>query len=162
VTVAEVVAEVLETTPAPNAVEVRVAIDPVWVLADRGHLVEVLVNLITNAFDATANGGTVQVSGKRAGNHVTITVEDDGCGLDRTLSERIFEPFFTTKHTGTGLGLAIVRRLVEVNHGTVGVESHPGQGTRFTVTLPSSEAITYPVRGGTASGDGAVERHGSW
>jgi signal transduction histidine kinase len=160
VPVAEVVAEVLETTPTPPAVEARVDVGTVWVLADRGHLVEVLVNLISNAFDATAKGGVVQISGKRTSHHVAITIEDDGCGIDRTLSERIFEPFFTTKHTGTGLGLAIVRRLVEVNHGMVAVDSHLGHGTRFTVTLPQSAASSHQVPPGTASvgatGEGGV------
>ena len=138
VSMRDVVAEVLETTPAPAGIEVRVDVDGVRPLADRGHLAEVLVNLMSNAYDALRDGGTLCIGARVVDERAVVTVEDDGPGLERALTERIFEPFFTTKHTGTGLGLAIVRRLVEDNNGNIAVESHVGQGTRFTVSLPLS------------------------
>ena len=139
VSMRDVVEEVLETTPAPTGVEeVRVDVDGVRPFADRGHRAEMLVNLISNAYDALGEGGTVHIRARVVEQRAVVTVEDDGPGLERALSERIFEPFFTTKHTGTGLGLAIVRRLVEDNHGAVAVESHTGEGTRFTISLPAS------------------------
>ena len=142
----DVVEEVLETTPSPPGVHVHVDVDGVRPFADRGHLAEVLVNLVSNAYDALREGGLVRIGAQVVEQRAVITVEDDGPGLERSLSERIFEPFFTTKHTGTGLGLAIVRRLVEDNLGVVAVDSHVGQGTRFTISLPLDVAAAHAER----------------
>jgi signal transduction histidine kinase len=149
VSMRDVVEEVLETTPAPAGVDVRVDVDGVRPLADRGHLAEILVNLVSNAFDALREGGTVRIGARVVEQCAEVTVEDDGPGLGRAISERIFEPFFTTKHTGTGLGLAIVRRLVEDNRGAVAVDSHIGQGTRFTISLPASAPDARGAKGPT-------------
>jgi signal transduction histidine kinase len=115
-----------------------------------------LVNLVSNAYDALRQGGNVRIGAQVIEHRAVITVEDDGPGLERSLSERIFEPFFTTKHAGTGLGLAIVRRLVEDNRGAVAVESHVGQGTRFTISLPlggaASNADRHAPTGGHVPG----------
>ncbi|HTZ09874.1 MAG TPA: ATP-binding protein [Acidimicrobiales bacterium] len=145
VAVADLVAEVLETTPAPPDVTVAVAVGATALVTDRGQLAEILVNLVSNAYDAVEGRGAVRIAAARGDHGVTITVEDDGCGFDGELLERIFEPFFTTKHSGTGLGLAIVRRLATLNGGDIGVTSARGQGTRFTVTLPAGRAPTAPV-----------------
>ena len=70
---------------------------------------------------------------------VTVTVEDEGCGIPAEDHVRIFEPFFTTKTDGkgSGLGLSIVRSIVERHRGSIAVDSVPGRGTIFTVTLPA-------------------------
>ena len=69
---------------------------------------------------------------------VTLSVADNGCGMTEEIRDRIFDPFFTTKENGkgTGLGLAIAAQVVEDHQGTIGVESVPGEGTRFEIRLP--------------------------
>ncbi|MGA2519889.1 MAG: ATP-binding protein [Acidimicrobiales bacterium] len=137
VAVGAVVEEVLETTPAPAGVTVAVAVGEARLVTDRGQLAEILVNLVSNAYDVLDEGGTVRI-GAAVGDHtVRLTVADDGAGIDETVGQRIFEPFVTTKHNGTGLGLAIVRRLVDINRGVISVAPRPGGGTVFTVTLPT-------------------------
>ncbi|HYE64182.1 MAG TPA: ATP-binding protein, partial [Pyrinomonadaceae bacterium] len=64
-------------------------------------------------------------------------VADTGVGIPEENVPQLFEPYFSTKETGTGLGLAIVKKAVEDHKGTIAVESHPGEGTTFTVTLPT-------------------------
>ncbi len=103
---------------------------------DERHLRKALVNLIDNAVAATAPGGRVEVAAwtDDAGAH--FEVRDHGRGIDAAQLERIFEPFYTTRADGTGLGLAIVREVARAHDGDVRVESAPGEGSRFTVTLP--------------------------
>ena len=67
---------------------------------------------------------------------IHLTVSDTGTGIPPELHSRVFDPFFTTKDQGTGLGLAIVHALVEAHHGRIDVESSPGRGTSFVITLP--------------------------
>src|SRR4051812_2206466 len=107
-------------------------------------------HLLLNAIKFTPDGGTVTLAGRRTGEGgVEIRVSDSGCGMDVAHCERLFEPFFTgydvSRHSsgtyehgrkGLGLGLPLVKRFVEMHGGTVRVESRPGQGTTFTLTLP--------------------------
>ncbi|HHX51421.1 MAG TPA: two-component sensor histidine kinase, partial [Clostridia bacterium] len=65
-----------------------------------------------------------------------IIVADNGCGMPREVLEKVFTPFYTTKETGTGLGLSIVYRIVKNHGGDIDIESEPGAGTTFTISLP--------------------------
>jgi len=107
-------------------------------LAVRQNLVQVFVNLITNACHATPNGGTVSIVTKTEGAHVLASVSDTGSGIAAEVRARIFEPFFTTKPDGkgTGLGLSIVQGIAENHGGTISVDSVAGVGTTFTLRLP--------------------------
>ena len=80
--------------------------------------------------------------GASAPDRVTVDVRDTGCGIPAENLERIFEPFFTTKPVGegTGLGLAVCLNIIESLGGTITVDSQPGQGTTFHLTLPMAEA----------------------
>jgi PAS domain S-box-containing protein len=108
--------------------------------ADRKAIETVCVNLLMNALDATPPGGTVSVRTRPSGMGTSQTLEvgDTGCGVPPELQRRIFEPFYTTKKTGrgTGLGLAVCRSIVERHGGTIRVDSRPGHGSRFVVTIP--------------------------
>jgi signal transduction histidine kinase len=108
---------------------------------DPGLLRQILVNLITNAVDAVADGGHIVVEAHKKDGAVAIAVRDDGVGIAPEDAARIFEPFYTTKGRGkgTGLGLAICRELATALGGRITVDSSPGRGSTFTVTLPRSE-----------------------
>jgi signal transduction histidine kinase len=104
----------------------------------RDRFRQVLVNLVQNACEAVPEGraGRVEVRAVTAGETVALSVKDDGVGIDEATRARLFEPLFTTKKDGTGLGLAIVDSLVKQHHGTLTLESTPGQGSTFTIALP--------------------------
>jgi signal transduction histidine kinase len=106
-------------------------------MMQRGHLSEVLVNLLQNAREAMNGCGKIEVSTRFGEDYcVIITIADDGPGIPPDLQAKIFESYFTTKEKGTGLGLAIVKHNVEIYGGTVQVESGLGKGTRFIIQLP--------------------------
>jgi two-component system, cell cycle sensor histidine kinase and response regulator CckA len=142
-------------TPRPIGLELADAAGAIY--ADRGQIEQVLVNLVVNAIDATADGGTITVSTLRVpatpfgfdcNDAVLLRVRDSGTGMDLDTQAKIFEPFFTTKPIGrgTGLGLATVFAIVQQSGGSVSVDSVPGRGTTFTVALPrrGSEADVIP------------------
>jgi signal transduction histidine kinase len=109
--------------------------------AMRGHadqLQQVVLNLLTNAIDATPAGGRVAVRTRVINKALTLEVADTGGGIPRAHHKEIFEPFFTTKEPGrgTGLGLFIASQIVREHGGDIGVESEEGQGTTFRVRLP--------------------------
>lgn len=108
--------------------------------ADPVDIERVVFNLLTNAVDAMPNGGAVTVRIGSASGEATIAVEDTGAGIPEKDRAQLFRPFFTTRERGVGMGLAICRRIVEDNGGSIGVESVPGKGSRFTVRLPEKGA----------------------
>ena len=116
------------------------------VFIDRSQLERILLNLVTNAHEATKGSAPIQLSvtckRARKNSHVTISVRDQGGGIDPSLLDRIFDPFFTTKPRGkgTGLGLAIVKQAVEHAGGEIRVENHPPTGATFSVILPRVSA----------------------
>ncbi len=119
------------------------------VLADRGQVEQVVMNLAVNARDAMPRGGRLTLEtgtvdldeareGLAAGSYVTLTVSDTGAGMTDEVRARVFEPFFTTKDPGkgTGLGLATSRGIAQQAGGDIVVESQPGAGTTMRVFLP--------------------------
>ena len=113
----------------------------VSVNADRNQLISVFNNLIKNAIQSTdeRTEGKVDVSVEKSMDSVTIAVKDNGKGIPEEQFEKVFVPNFTTKTSGTGLGLAISKQIIENLNGTIGFDSIEGEGTIFTVTLPSGK-----------------------
>ena len=113
------------------------------VLADRDRLAQVLINLLDNAVKFTPPGGRVEVAAKSEAGRVGLTVKDTGVGIPPGEVGRIFERFHRVDRSrdrregGTGLGLAIAKHLTQAMDGTIEVESEPGTGTTFRITLPS-------------------------
>ena len=116
------------------------------ILAAGNELQQVIINLVQNAVQAVdekqwsaAEEPLIQVATRRLPQHAEITVVDNGPGMDEALQKQIFEPFFTTKDVGYGtvLGLSISYFIVTEHHGgEIEVQSTPGEGTRFVITLP--------------------------
>lgn len=102
----------------------------------RDQLVQVFLNLVLNAIDATAKGGQITIRAEAGAGEITVQVRDDGCGIAKENHGRVFQPYFTTKRHGTGLGLFVTRELVLRHQGTVEFESEAGRGTEFRVVLP--------------------------
>jgi signal transduction histidine kinase len=112
------------------------------VSADPDELRGAFLNLFLNAREAMPQGGRLTVRLRPADpaladRRLEIDVEDTGCGMDEATQRNLFRPFFTTRHGGTGLGLALVKRVVEDHRGNIRVQSRPGEGARFTLSLPS-------------------------
>lgn len=104
------------------------------------QLNQVFLNLAVNAAQAMETGGTLRVTGRRTADQVTLTFEDSGSGIPEEVRDQIFNPFFTTKPVGqgTGLGLSLAYRIITDRHGgTIRVESTLGEGTVFTLTIPT-------------------------
>lgn len=145
VDVAELLREVLslyESKVHAKHIDLRSHIERAQpVLASRGELRQVISNLVANALDALAQGGSLEISSGQAGGSVWLRVADNGSGIPPENLTRIFEPFFTTKaELGTGLGLWVSRQIVEKHGGAIAVESNPS-GTSFTVSLPSAAQL---------------------
>jgi PAS domain S-box-containing protein len=119
-------------------VSVQLPAEPVTVEGDAGQVQQALVNMVLNARDAMPCGGSISIRVEHDGDDAVIAFGDSGPGMDEETRTRIFEPFFTTKPagSGTGLGMAITYGIVQGHHGTIVLESAPGEGTQFTIRLP--------------------------
>lgn len=122
----------------PVIVKKECAPDLPVLMMQRGHLSEILVNLIQNAREAIVGKGVIRVEATTDDDQaVVISIADDGPGIAKTKLDKIFQPYFTTKEKGTGLGLSIVKHNAELYGGTVRVESELGKGTRFILQFPT-------------------------
>jgi len=145
----------LRTIRGNIVIEVAPAVGGARLLADRGQLEQVLLNLTVNAQDAIEGQGTISIStehvllddkfvrqypGMVSGSYVLLEFMDSGCGMDNQTLQHIYEPFFTTKTVGhgTGLGLATVYGIVKQHEGYITARSNVGVGTVFAIYLPST------------------------
>ncbi|MDA8430943.1 MAG: response regulator [Geobacteraceae bacterium] len=136
---------------------------PLTVLADRGQIEQVFMNLVANGRDAMPNGGRLSIETRpitlgqdfidshgygTAGEYSSFSVSDSGTGMDRETQSHIFEPFFTTKEQGegTGLGLSMAYGIVKKHNGFITVYSEPGRGTIFKIYLPAVHASALAVK----------------
>jgi len=107
--------------------------------ADSAMLKRILTNLVSNAVQAMPQGGKLSVRAYRDAEDTVLVVQDTGTGVPEEARQRLFTPLFTTKSKGQGFGLAVVKRMTEALGGTVSFESEVGNGTKFTVRLPSPQ-----------------------
>ena len=120
--------------------EVNLPSEPIRIWSDSGKLRQILINLIVNAIRYSPENGAVRLSFSRTAGTASVTVTDQGPGIGAGDEQRIFERFerAQSKEAGTGLGLAISRRLARSMGGDVTLDSAPGEGARFTLTLPAA------------------------
>jgi PAS domain S-box-containing protein len=140
-------AEVSTPLAESRSITVRVRSDVrQLVIADRNRILQVFMNLLTNAFDHTPEGGTVEVRVEHdVEGTVRFVVEDSGTGISAADLPRVFDRFWQARKTaraGAGLGLAIAKGIVEAHQGRMWVESEPGAGATFSFTLPTASAAT--------------------
>ena len=133
-------------------VEFRNQCDPQhWVDGDSQRLAQVIINLLSNARDASPAGGLIRINSQASEHSVEWLVEDQGSGIPKAIRQQVFEPFFTTKDPGkgTGLGLALVYSIVEEHYGQISIDSpvdpHSGRGTRLRISLPRHVDTTSPA-----------------
>lgn len=126
----------------PEVIYVNLCDNTHRVAGDSQRLVQVLINLLGNARDASTDGDNITIRTQQNEHQVLLLIEDQGSGIEQSCKDRLFEPFFTTKEpgTGTGLGLALVYSIIEEHYGQITVDSPIDEvtqrGTRFTITLP--------------------------
>jgi len=147
--ISELVDQALEKQPPPEGIKVTTKIPsglpPVFI--DPLQISQVLVNLITNAYQAMGKGGTLTIKARTDKDKVSLSITDTGCGISKENMNKLFEPLFTTRSRGIGLGLSVSKNLLEVNGGSIEVESPStefrtgkgGKGSTFTVILPTNE-----------------------
>ena len=111
--------------------------------ADADQLQQVLVSLLLNAGEAVGPNGYITIRTGREGPWTLVSVEDDGCGMDRTTMAGLFQPFRTTKGRGFGIGLYQCRKIIEAHGGSLEVQSEIGKGSCFVVRLHSVEDARY-------------------
>jgi two-component system, NtrC family, nitrogen regulation sensor histidine kinase NtrY len=142
--VSDLVREAVEPYRSGLADRVRFDVDvptdlpPVYV--DRTLVARSLVNIVENALHAMPGGGALTIVARAVDSSVRIQVSDTGVGMDAEALGRAFEPYFSTKTTGTGLGLPIAKRNIELNGGTIAVDSQRDRGTTVELTLPVAAA----------------------
>ena len=111
------------------------------VMGDAVELREVLVNMIYNAIDAMPSGGEIRMGSQETNGRVVVMIADTGVGMTPEVKSRLFDPFFTTKGKGgTGMGMAVSFGIIRRHNGSIDVESEPGRGTTFRISLPVAEA----------------------
>lgn len=105
-------------------------------LIDPTKFRQALLNLLRNAYEASPMHGIIHFYAFSKDSLLILQIEDNGCGIPPEDLSTLFQPFVTHKKGGTGLGLTITKQIIEAHNGTITVESSPGKGTRFTITLP--------------------------
>ena len=145
-TLGEIVEEsvhLLQLTHEHDGIRFEASCPPNIILTgNRQQLSQVLVNLLSNAADASQPGDRVDLLARNGAKGAIIEIMDQGQGIPAELQDTIFEPFYTTKPTGrgTGLGLSLAHKIIEDHNGTLTIDSQAGFGTRVIVTLPLKEA----------------------
>ena len=132
------VAELLRERLAAREVRLDLGLhaDPPTVRCDRGQMIQVLINLLVNALQASPAGGRLLVSTATDGDEFRVSVDDEGPGIAPARREEILEPFVSDRAGGIGLGLSIVREIVVMHRGRLTIEDSPLGGARFTIQLP--------------------------
>ncbi|HRU04707.1 MAG TPA: ATP-binding protein, partial [Candidatus Brocadiia bacterium] len=110
---------------------------------DPEQIRQVLLNLCQNAIESMPNGGELTITTRALADRVEVVLTDTGQGMSESVRENLFQPFFTTKVGGTGLGLSVSQKIIHDHGGEILVDSAPGAGSSFTLSLPIPEKETH-------------------
>jgi two-component system sensor histidine kinase BaeS len=139
------VLELFRSRAASLGVDVRAEPSEEWVTGDRERLIEILSNLVSNALDHTPAGGTITLRADRRKHDLRLVVADTGTGIPADQLAHVFERNWRSparaRKSGFGLGLYICKRLVDAHAGAIGVDSVPGAGASFWVSLPVPQPV---------------------
>lgn len=140
VNVSDVLKNVLQLYSANDALEISVNLvkSDVFIDADKSHINRIFTNLLQNALQSADGDQQVKIyiNQKLVDDHIIISIEDNGTGIDEDIQTKIFTPNFTTKTSGTGLGLAMSKRMTEQAKGEIWFQTSPGKGTVFFLKFP--------------------------
>jgi signal transduction histidine kinase len=117
------------------------------ITVDKEQIKQVILNLLINAIQAMPAGGELSIKARfsKDGYWVELAIQDSGLGILPKDMDKLFDPFFSTKEEGMGLGLSIAHRIIDQHHGKIEVESQPGNGTLFTISLPVFTPLENPA-----------------
>jgi signal transduction histidine kinase len=149
---AESVVVLLEGRAAAGGVRIERAGESVRMGGDPRRLEEALLNIATNAIEATPTGGRVTIRTERRDGGAAIVVEDTGKGMSASVLEKVGTPFFTTRREGTGLGVVLARAALAQHGGRLDYASRPGEGTTVTLTLPDRLRTAGAIEAGMIHG----------
>jgi signal transduction histidine kinase len=124
-----------------NNVTIRIGLweSPLVCKIDRDMIKQVILNLFINAVQAMPHGGEMIIRTRMLAKDAIIEISDTGCGIESGKIGKIFDAYYTSKSAGSGLGLPTARKIVQAHNGSISVNSQPGRGTSFTVSLPLQE-----------------------
>jgi signal transduction histidine kinase len=137
--VVEAIVDFFEPTARAAGIDIRTYIpaDLPLVCLNQDMFQQALLNLMLNAEQALASGGSITLQAVHEGEHVCLSLIDTGQGMTPEVLAKVFQPFYSTKKSGSGLGLPTTRRIVEAHRGAIEVQSEVGKGTKFTIRLPA-------------------------
>ncbi|GGG66107.1 ATP-binding protein [Paenibacillus radicis (ex Gao et al. 2016)] len=133
----------LETEAILHNIEMVLQMDqqPLWVMGVENQIKQVFINVIKNAIEVMAHGGRITIlADLEEGRTVTVSIHDEGPGMEKEQLSKIGQPFYTTKEKGTGLGMMVTYKIVDNHHGQINAYSQTGEGTTFYIRFPSSRA----------------------
>ncbi|TBL78231.1 ATP-binding protein [Paenibacillus thalictri] len=128
-----------EATRLGHSVKTEMPDDEVLLWMDQDKMIQLLLNMAKNSFDAMPLPGEVTFRLTTKSKHTVIEIRDTGIGMTSEELEQIFTPFYTTKENGTGLGLSICHKIIQDHQGNLEVQSEKNKGTLFTITLPLAD-----------------------
>ncbi len=134
----DVIEDALSPTIIPESIKLIKKLDTELpqIEIDASQIHQVLVNIITNAVQAMAEGGKLTIAAREKESFLEVEIADTGCGIPEEAANKIFDPLFTTRAKGIGLGLAVCKTIIDRHEGNIEVKSQAGKGTTFTIKLP--------------------------
>jgi len=141
--IAGIIEDALRYTPIPENVALTKEINNnlPMVMVDGDQIKQVFLNIILNALQAMPEGGRLDIKASDKGKCVEVEFVDTGSGIPDSVKKKIFDPLFTTKAKGVGLGLSVCKTIIEHHEGDIKVESKEGEGTTFTLSLPTEKVL---------------------
>jgi signal transduction histidine kinase len=141
--IAGIIEDALRYTPLPGNVELIKEINNnlPMVMVDGDQIKQVFVNITLNALQAMTEGGRLEIRASDKGKFIDVEFSDTGIGIPDSVKKKIFDPLFTTKAKGVGLGLSVCKTIIEHHEGDIKVQSKVGEGTTFTISLPTQKIL---------------------